>query len=101
MKIRVLSSLNAMCALTCPDLTELKNVLKPVPSDPVDAILFLHPVRQAAKPDRRLTWSLIPHGDMRMERGCSPMIRQLEPADRDAFFQLRLRGLQAHPEAFG
>jgi RimJ/RimL family protein N-acetyltransferase len=34
-----------------------------------------------------------------MER--SPLIRQLEPADRDAFFQLRLRGLLAHPEAFG
>jgi RimJ/RimL family protein N-acetyltransferase len=34
-----------------------------------------------------------------MER--SPLIRQLEPADRDAFFQLRLRGLLAHPESFG
>jgi ribosomal protein S18 acetylase RimI-like enzyme len=34
-----------------------------------------------------------------MER--SPLIRQLEPADRDAFFQLRLRGLLDHPEAFG
>jgi len=34
-----------------------------------------------------------------MER--NPLIRQLEPADRDAFFQLRLRGLLAHPESFG
>jgi len=30
----------------------------------------------------------------------APLIRQLNPADRDAFFQLRLRGLRAHPEAF-
>jgi RimJ/RimL family protein N-acetyltransferase len=29
------------------------------------------------------------------------LIRPLNPADREAFFQLRLRGLQAHPEAFG
>ncbi|MEI5998306.1 GNAT family N-acetyltransferase [Paraburkholderia bengalensis] len=29
------------------------------------------------------------------------VIRQLGAADRDAFFALRLRGLQAHPEAFG
>jgi RimJ/RimL family protein N-acetyltransferase len=29
------------------------------------------------------------------------LIRQLNPADRDAYFQLRLRGLQAHPAAFG
>lgn len=29
------------------------------------------------------------------------LIRQLTPADRDAYYQLRLRGLQAHPEAFG
>lgn len=28
-------------------------------------------------------------------------IRQLGPADRDAYFQLRLRGLKAHPESFG
>jgi len=28
-------------------------------------------------------------------------IRQLGPADRDAFFALRLRGLKAHPAAFG
>lgn len=28
-------------------------------------------------------------------------IRQLEPADRDAFFALRLRGLKTHPAAFG
>lgn len=34
-----------------------------------------------------------------MER--PPLIRQLDLADLDAFFQLRLRGLQAHPEAFG
>lgn len=34
-----------------------------------------------------------------MER--APLIRQLNLADLDAFFQLRLRGLQAHPEAFG
>jgi RimJ/RimL family protein N-acetyltransferase len=31
----------------------------------------------------------------------APLIRQLNLADLDAFFQLRLRGLQAHPEAFG
>lgn len=31
----------------------------------------------------------------------APLIRQLGPADRDAFFQLRLRGLKAHPELFG
>ena len=30
-----------------------------------------------------------------------PFIRQLGPADRDAYFQLRLRGLKAHPELFG
>jgi RimJ/RimL family protein N-acetyltransferase len=30
-----------------------------------------------------------------------PLIRQLGPADRDAYFQLRLRGLRAHPESFG
>ncbi|MGF6381854.1 ribosomal protein S18 acetylase RimI-like enzyme [Paraburkholderia atlantica] len=29
------------------------------------------------------------------------LIRQLGPADRDAYFQLRLRGLKAHPAAFG
>ncbi|MFT4065783.1 GNAT family N-acetyltransferase [Paraburkholderia sp.] len=29
------------------------------------------------------------------------LIRQLGPADRDAYFRLRLRGLQAHPESFG
>lgn len=29
------------------------------------------------------------------------LIRQLGPADRDAYFQLRLRGLKAHPESFG
>lgn len=29
------------------------------------------------------------------------LIRPLNAADREAFFQLRLRGLQAHPEAFG
>jgi RimJ/RimL family protein N-acetyltransferase len=29
------------------------------------------------------------------------LIRQLGPADRDAYFQLRLRGLRAHPESFG
>jgi RimJ/RimL family protein N-acetyltransferase len=34
-----------------------------------------------------------------MER--APLIRQLDLPDLDAFFQLRLRGLQAHPEAFG
>ena len=34
-----------------------------------------------------------------MER--APLIRQLNLADLDAFFRLRLRGLQAHPEAFG
>ena len=28
-------------------------------------------------------------------------IRQLGPADRDAFFALRLRGLKTHPAAFG
>jgi ribosomal protein S18 acetylase RimI-like enzyme len=28
-------------------------------------------------------------------------IRRLIPADRDAFFALRLRGLDAHPESFG
>jgi RimJ/RimL family protein N-acetyltransferase len=28
-------------------------------------------------------------------------IRQLGPADRDAFFALRLRGLKSHPAAFG
>lgn len=28
-------------------------------------------------------------------------IRQLGPADRDAFFTLRLRGLKTHPAAFG
>jgi hypothetical protein len=33
-----------------------------------------------------------------MER--APLIRQLNPADRDAFFQLRLRSLLAHPESF-
>jgi ribosomal protein S18 acetylase RimI-like enzyme len=33
-----------------------------------------------------------------MER--APLIRQLNPADRDAFFQLRLRALLAHPESF-
>lgn len=31
----------------------------------------------------------------------TPLIRQLTLADRDAHYQLRLRGLQAHPEAFG
>ncbi|NML32630.1 GNAT family N-acetyltransferase [Paraburkholderia antibiotica] len=31
----------------------------------------------------------------------SVLIRQLGPADRDAYFELRLRGLKAHPEAFG
>jgi ribosomal protein S18 acetylase RimI-like enzyme len=30
----------------------------------------------------------------------APLIRQLIPADRDAFFQLRLRALLAHPESF-
>jgi ribosomal protein S18 acetylase RimI-like enzyme len=30
----------------------------------------------------------------------APLIRQLNPADRDAFFQLRLRALLAHPESF-
>ncbi|MBP0589343.1 GNAT family N-acetyltransferase [Paraburkholderia sp. LEh10] len=34
-----------------------------------------------------------------MTRGIS--IRPLGPADRDAFFALRLRGLKAHPAAFG
>jgi RimJ/RimL family protein N-acetyltransferase len=34
-----------------------------------------------------------------MER--APLIRLLGPADRDAFFQLRLRALLEHPEAFG
>lgn len=29
------------------------------------------------------------------------LVRQLGPADRDAYFQLRLRGLKAHPESFG
>ncbi|SIT47685.1 putative acetyltransferase [Paraburkholderia ribeironis] len=29
------------------------------------------------------------------------LVRQLGPADRDAYFQLRLRGLNEHPEAFG
>lgn len=29
------------------------------------------------------------------------LICQLGPADRDAYFQLRLRGLKAHPETFG
>ncbi|WP_144140679.1 GNAT family N-acetyltransferase [Paraburkholderia sp. BCC1884] len=29
------------------------------------------------------------------------VIRQLGPADRDEYFQLRLRGLKAHPESFG
>jgi RimJ/RimL family protein N-acetyltransferase len=29
------------------------------------------------------------------------LVRQLGPADRDAYFQLRLRGLQVHPESFG
>ncbi|SMG50940.1 GNAT family N-acetyltransferase [Paraburkholderia susongensis] len=29
------------------------------------------------------------------------LIRQLGPADRDVYFQLRLRGLKAHPESFG
>jgi RimJ/RimL family protein N-acetyltransferase len=29
------------------------------------------------------------------------LVRQLGPADRDAYFQLRLRGLKAHPELFG
>ncbi|MFM0732995.1 GNAT family protein [Paraburkholderia sediminicola] len=31
----------------------------------------------------------------------SLLVRQLGPADRDAYFQLRLRGLKAHPESFG
>ncbi|CAE6811071.1 Mycothiol acetyltransferase [Paraburkholderia haematera] len=31
----------------------------------------------------------------------APLIRQLGSADRDAYFQLRLRGLKAHPESFG
>ncbi|MCC8396062.1 GNAT family N-acetyltransferase [Paraburkholderia sp. MMS20-SJTR3] len=31
----------------------------------------------------------------------TPLIRQLGPTDRDAYFQLRLRGLRAHPAAFG
>ncbi|MBB5458527.1 hypothetical protein HDG33_002170 [Paraburkholderia sp. Cpub6] len=31
----------------------------------------------------------------------TPLIRQLGPADRDAYFQLRLRGLKAHPASFG
>lgn len=29
------------------------------------------------------------------------LVRQPGPADRDAYFQLRLRGLKAHPESFG
>ncbi|HEX3378776.1 MAG TPA: GNAT family protein [Paraburkholderia sp.] len=29
------------------------------------------------------------------------LIRQLGPADRDAYYQLRLRGLKAHPASFG
>lgn len=29
------------------------------------------------------------------------LVRQLGPSDRDAYFQLRLRGLKAHPESFG
>ncbi len=29
------------------------------------------------------------------------VVRQLGPADHDAYFQLRLRGLKAHPESFG
>jgi Acetyltransferases, including N-acetylases of ribosomal proteins len=29
------------------------------------------------------------------------LIRQLGPADREAYFQLRLSGLKAHPESFG
>jgi RimJ/RimL family protein N-acetyltransferase len=29
------------------------------------------------------------------------LVRQLGPADREAYFQLRLRGLKAHPESFG
>ncbi|MGC2966660.1 GNAT family N-acetyltransferase [Paraburkholderia aspalathi] len=29
------------------------------------------------------------------------LVRQLGLADRDAYFQLRLRGLKAHPESFG
>ena len=29
------------------------------------------------------------------------LVRQLGAADRDAYFQLRLRGLKAHPESFG
>ncbi|CAB3785007.1 GNAT family N-acetyltransferase [Paraburkholderia fynbosensis] len=29
------------------------------------------------------------------------LVRQLGPTDREAYFQLRLRGLKAHPELFG
>ena len=29
------------------------------------------------------------------------LIRQLGPSDRDDYFQLRLRGLRAHPDSFG
>jgi RimJ/RimL family protein N-acetyltransferase len=31
----------------------------------------------------------------------TPLIRQLGLADRDTYFELRLRGLNAHPETFG
>lgn len=33
--------------------------------------------------------------------GNALLVRQLGPSDRDAYFQLRLRGLKAHPESFG
>lgn len=34
-------------------------------------------------------------------RDTAILVRQLGPADRDAYFQLRLRGLKEHPELFG
>ncbi|PQV54491.1 GNAT family N-acetyltransferase [Paraburkholderia sp. BL21I4N1] len=36
-----------------------------------------------------------------MNDATAVFIRQLGPADRDAYFQLRLRGLKAHPASFG
>lgn len=41
------------------------------------------------------------HGGLHLNDTTAVFIRQLGPADRDAYFQLRLRGLKAHPDSFG
>lgn len=41
------------------------------------------------------------HRGLHLNDATAVFIRQLGPADRDAYFQLRLRGLKAHPDSFG